>query len=151
MEQKEILGIVCACIAVCICVAIGRAVWGGEETPDDESSQSPMSSDSIPMMTTATTNFWDSIRGQQSSQTEGTGETTSAAGEGSGVDTTATSATDAEGNPIPQETTAPTESGEGLQTDSSVGSMSGIQSTESVVSTSATTTIANTFTIYVTG
>lgn len=104
METKQIIGIIIACVAVCILIGICSIIR--EKNEPEETETEPVSTGAVYTITT-TTDFWDDLRAKQSAATETTAET--------GTDITAESVTSVEGTDIPaasddttaEETTVP--------------------------------------------
>lgn len=80
MEQKQIIGMLVSCLAVAAVIFCGRALTADHST-DTQSQPDP--TPSVSTSATTTTNYWDYLRGQQTEDT-----------------TTATTATDENGNPV---------------------------------------------------
>lgn len=70
MEVKQILGIIIACVAVCILIGICSVIRGKSDAEDSESE--PAVTSAVYTSATTTTDFWESLRKEQ----ETTAETT---------------------------------------------------------------------------
>ena len=70
MEVKQILGIIIACVAVCILIGICSIIRGKSDAEDSESE--PAVTSAVYTSATTTTDFWESLRKEQ----ETTAETT---------------------------------------------------------------------------